>query len=69
MLSVRLDETIQTKLDNLANITKRSKSFFVKEALNSYLDDMADYLEVQKRNQNPTQNLISIGELEAALNV
>lgn len=69
MLSVRLDETLQTKLNNLANITKRPKSFFVKEALNSYLEDMEDYLEVQKRNQDPTQHLISLEELETALNV
>lgn len=64
MLSVRLDETLQTKLNNLANITKRPKSFFVKEALSSYLEDMEDYLEVQKRNQDPTQHLISLEELD-----
>jgi len=69
MLSVRLDKDTQQKLDNLAIATKRPKSFFVKEALNGYLDDMADYLEAQKRTQDPSRNLISIEELEKALDV
>jgi len=33
MLSVRLDKTMETKLENLANAPKRPKSFFIKEAL------------------------------------
>ena len=69
MLSVRLDKDMQQKLDNLAIATKRSKSFFVREALDSYLDDMADYLEAQKRSQDPSRNLISIDELKKALDV
>jgi len=69
MLSVRLSEDMQTKLDNLANATKRPKSFFVKEALANYLDDMVDYYEAQNRSQDGTRNLISVEELEKALNV
>ena len=64
-----MDKDTQQKLDNLAITTKRPKSFFVKEALNGYLDDMADYLEAQKRTQDPSRNLISIEELEKALDV
>ena len=69
MLSVRLSEDMQAKLDNLANATKRPKSFFVKEALANYLDDMVDYYEAQSRSQDSTRNLISVEELEKALNV
>tara|TARA_B100001079_G_C15904997_1_gene295435 strand:- start:191 stop:400 length:210 start_codon:yes stop_codon:yes gene_type:complete len=69
MLSVRLNEEMQSKLDGLANATKRPKSFFVKEALENYLDDMVDYYEVQSRTQDKNRNLISIEELEKALNV
>lgn len=69
MLSVRLDKTMQTKLDALAKATKRPKSFFVKEALNSYLDDMLDYYEVQKRSKDKNRNLISIEELEKSLDL
>jgi len=69
MLSVRLNEEMQSKLDGLADATKRPKSFFVKEALENYLDDMVDYYEVQSRSQDRSRNLISVEELEKALNV
>jgi RHH-type rel operon transcriptional repressor/antitoxin RelB len=69
MLSVRLNEEMQSKLDRLSNATKRPKSFFVKEALENYLDDMVDYYEVQSRSQDNARNLISVEELEKALNV
>ncbi|MBC8494439.1 MAG: ribbon-helix-helix protein, CopG family [bacterium] len=69
MLSVRLNEEMQSKLDGLADATKRPKSFFVKEALENYLDDMVDYYEVQSRSQDSSRNLISVEELEKALNV
>ncbi|WXU00326.1 MAG: hypothetical protein Ctma_1039 [Catillopecten margaritatus gill symbiont] len=68
MLSVRLDEEMQFKLDSLAGATKRPKSFFVKEALGNYLDDMLDYYEVQSRVKDENRNLISVDELEKALN-
>ena len=69
MLSVRINDEMQSKLNNLANATKRPKSFFVKEALENYLDDMVDYYEVQSRAQDKNRNLISIEELEKALDV
>ena len=69
MLSVRLNEEMQSKLDSLSNATKRPKSFFVKEALENYLDDMVDYYEVQSRSQDSSRNLISVKELEKSLNV
>ncbi|SFV87404.1 RelB/StbD replicon stabilization protein (antitoxin to RelE/StbE) [hydrothermal vent metagenome] len=60
---------MQDKLDGLASATKRPKSFFVKEALENYLDDMVDYYEVQSRVTDSNRNLISAEELEKALNV
>lgn len=67
MLSVRLDDTMQDKLDKLAQITNHSKSFFVKEALANYLDDMIDFYEAQKRSKADDRNLISLEELEESL--
>ncbi len=67
MLSVRLDDTTQSKLENLAKATQRPKSFFVKEALKNYLDDMADYYDAQKRSNTKDRNLISVEELEKSL--
>jgi len=67
MLSVRLDKEMQEKLDNLSKVTRRSKSFFVKEALSSYLDDLSDLYEAQIRSNDRSRDLISVEELEKAL--
>ncbi|SMM98778.1 RelB/StbD replicon stabilization protein (antitoxin to RelE/StbE) [uncultured Candidatus Thioglobus sp.] len=69
MLSVRLNEEMQSKLYNLAAITKRPKSFFVKDALASYLDDMNDFVEAEQRQGDKNRNLISLEELEKSLNL
>ena len=63
MLSVRLDDAMQSKLDKLAKSTKRPKSFSVKEALANYFDDIIDFYEVQKRTNAKDRNLISLKEL------
>ncbi len=69
MLSVRLEDSMELKLENLAKATKRSKSFFVKEALKNYLDDMSDFYDAQKRSNSKDRNLISLQELEKSLGV
>jgi len=67
MISIRLPEEMETRINNLAKSTQRSKSFFVKEALANYLDDMEDYYDVLKRQSDTSRNLISLEELENAL--
>jgi len=67
MISVRLPEEMEARINNLAKSTQRSKSFFIKEALTNYLDDMEDYYEALKRDNDPEQNLISLEELKKAL--
>jgi RHH-type rel operon transcriptional repressor/antitoxin RelB len=67
MLSVRLPVEMESRIDRLAESTQRPKSFFVKEALGNYLEDMEEYYEVLKRKNDPTRNLISLEELERAL--
>jgi RHH-type rel operon transcriptional repressor/antitoxin RelB len=69
MLSIRLPKEMEARINRLAESTQRSKSFFVKEALTNYLDDMEDYYGVLKRQDDPTRNLISLEELENALDV
>jgi len=69
MLSVRLSKEMEERINRLAKSTQRPKSFFVKEALNNYLNDMEEYYEVLKRRNDPNRNLITLEELESALNV
>lgn len=48
MLAIRLPEEIETRLDNLAKRTGRSKTFYAREAILQHLDDLEDlYLAEQ----------------------
>ena len=44
MLTVRLDPIQKEKLDNLARETGRTKSYYVKLAINNFLEEREDYL-------------------------
>jgi RHH-type rel operon transcriptional repressor/antitoxin RelB len=44
MVAVRLDTPMEDELTRLAKETGRSKSYYIKEALSSFLEDRADYL-------------------------
>lgn len=42
--SVRLPEEVRKQVDDLARLTKRSRSFIIKEAVETYVRDRAAYL-------------------------
>lgn len=44
MLAVRLTRELEDELSRLAASSGRSKSYYVKEALTSYLQDHSDYM-------------------------
>ena len=44
MLAVRLDRETEDKLNRLAHETGRSKSYYVKQAIENYLEEREDYL-------------------------
>lgn len=48
MLTVRFPENIERHLDRLARATCRTKSFYMREALLRYLDEVEDTLEAEK---------------------
>ena len=43
--SVRLPDGLKAEVDALAKLTKRSRSFIVKEAVAAYMEDRRDYLQ------------------------
>lgn len=48
MLAIRLPEDMEARLDNLAKRTGRSKTFYARQAILEYLEDMEDlYLAEQ----------------------
>lgn len=44
MITVRLDSEMEERLKRLAKETGRSKSYYVKQAIENYLEDREDYL-------------------------
>ena len=49
MIAVRLPAEIEKRLDRLAKRTGRAKSYYVREALLSHLDDLEDIYIAEKR--------------------
>ena len=68
MLAVRLPENLEQRLTDLSEQTHRSKSFYVKQALSSFLDDHEDRLIAIARleENNPR---ISLEEMERRLDL
>ena len=66
MLTVRLEPELEARLNELAEATGRSKSHYVRLALEEFLEDRADYLlaiSLLEKNE-PT---IGINELRREL--
>lgn len=68
MLAVRLPENIETRLSTLAEKTGRSKSHYVRQAVQEFLESQEDYLLAVARleKKNPR---ISLEELEKQLDI
>jgi len=49
MLTVRLPEDIEARLNNLSKTTNRPKSFYVREALERSMEDIEDIYLAEKR--------------------
>ena len=53
VLNVRIEDDLSARLDNLAEKTKRSKSFYIKEILNQHLSEYEDaYLALDRLNKS-----------------
>lgn len=49
MLALRLPPDIEARLEDLARLTGRSKSFYAREAILAHLDDLEDYYLAEQR--------------------
>ena len=53
MIAVRLPPEVERRLEKLARKTRRSKTFYVREAILQHLEDLEDYyLAVQRLEEN-----------------
>lgn len=57
MLAVRLDHAIENRINHLAEMTGRSKSYYVREALQKYLDDLEDTYIALYRLEHPAKTI------------
>jgi len=66
MLAVRIPEEMETRLEELARLTGRPKSFYVREALQSHLDEIEDTYIALYRLEHPARRW-TLEELEQGL--
>lgn len=52
MLAIRLPEGIEERLNVLAKETGRTKTFYVREAIQRYLDDIEDIYLAEQRMED-----------------
>jgi RHH-type transcriptional regulator, rel operon repressor / antitoxin RelB len=70
MLAIRLPEDIELRLGNLAKKTGRTKTFYAREAILEYLDDLEDLYLAEKRLsniKNGKTKTIKLNQLEREL--
>ena len=61
MLAIRLPAEIESRLDELAKRTGRSKSYYVREAILAHLEDIEDlYLAEQRLIESRADNAAAI---------
>jgi RHH-type rel operon transcriptional repressor/antitoxin RelB len=66
-LTVRVSDDIARRLDALAKSLDRPKSYIVKKAMESYLDEYSDYLIAVKRLNDKDDAIITSRELRERL--
>ena len=62
-LSVRLPDNLAAELNNIAEITERSKSYLVQKALEIYLQEQADLQVAIDRLRDVSDPLVSMVEM------
>jgi RHH-type rel operon transcriptional repressor/antitoxin RelB len=72
MLALRLPEEIETRLEKLAKLTGRTKSFYAREAIIEHIADLEDLYLAEKRlvkNLNGKSKTFSLAYVEAELDL
>lgn len=55
MLAIRLNENIEQRLQHLSEKTGRTKTYYAREAIETYLQDMEDYYLAKERIATSTK--------------
>lgn len=66
MIAVRVSDEISTRLDRLAKLTGRTKTYYVREAIEKHLDNLEDaYLaeQVLENIRSGLEKVVSLDEV------
>ncbi len=63
MLAARIPDALESRLDKLSKLTGRPKSFYVRQALTTHLDEIEDTYIALYRLENPGRRW-TLDELE-----
>jgi len=66
MIAVRVSDEISNRLDRLAKLTGRTKTYYVREAIEDHLDDLEDaYLaeQVLENIRNGREKVVSLDDV------
>lgn len=66
VLPIRLSDDLNDRLDNLAKETGRTKTYYARQAITTYLEDMEDTYLALQRLETP-QKYLTTEELEKDL--
>ena len=69
MLAVRIPKEIEDRLDSLSKKTGRTKSFYIRQALDEYLEELEDVYLAEERLTDKKRQMMSLQQLEEYLDV
>ena len=68
MLAVRLDKELEERLERLAEMTGRTKTFYARAAIQAHLEDLEDfYLAEERLRDFRSEDAIPLAEVEKRL--
>jgi RHH-type rel operon transcriptional repressor/antitoxin RelB len=63
-ITVRLGDSVEKRLDELAKLTGRTKTYYIRQALEEKLDDLEDLYTAEHRLEQPEGERWSLDQLE-----
>ncbi len=63
-ITVRLGDSVEKRLDELAKLTGRTKTYYIRQALEEKLDELEDLYVAEQRLEQPEGKRWSLEQLE-----
>ena len=59
MTSIRLSTELEARLERLATLTGRTKTFYIRQLIEDHIDELEDRYIAEHRLENPDERLTS----------